>query len=188
MKLNYYKTDFEAWSNRNKNNGLHRCFWSPSFQLANLSLLVTGGFHTSVLLWLFQVVKSKTHIVNDVAATAFFASLPAMAIQWFVPKGSVMMGFLYGALFYSLWRVLVDYRMMLLSSSPYREPAVCSICLEATCMETKMTLPCEHCFHHTCLMQWRLYQQSCPLCRHEMKTIMIGSMPCSRQSRGIEVT
>ncbi|KAL7150683.1 hypothetical protein ABFS83_05G130900 [Erythranthe nasuta] len=49
--------------------------------------------------------------------------------------------------------------------------AVCSICQENLVVEDKMQeLPCKHMFHPPCLKPWLDEHNSCPICRHELKT------------------
>ena len=66
-------------------------------------------------------------------------------------------------------------------SKPVKE--VCAICLSAlwpTGTETTVVkLPCEHCFHHCCLTQWRSKKTSCPLCRRYSNPVV---------QLGVEVT
>ncbi|XP_051151103.1 E3 ubiquitin-protein ligase AIP2 [Andrographis paniculata] len=49
--------------------------------------------------------------------------------------------------------------------------AVCSICQENLIVDDKMQeLPCKHMFHPPCLKPWLDQHNSCPICRHELKT------------------
>ncbi|KAL3633446.1 D-lactate dehydrogenase [Castilleja foliolosa] len=49
--------------------------------------------------------------------------------------------------------------------------AVCSICQENLIVDDKMQeLPCKHMFHPPCLKPWLDEHNSCPICRHELKT------------------
>ncbi|KAK6116857.1 hypothetical protein DH2020_049387 [Rehmannia glutinosa] len=49
--------------------------------------------------------------------------------------------------------------------------AVCSICQENLVVDDKMQeLPCKHMFHPPCLKPWLDKHNSCPICRHELKT------------------
>ncbi|KAI3454019.1 hypothetical protein Pfo_010682 [Paulownia fortunei] len=49
--------------------------------------------------------------------------------------------------------------------------AVCSICQENLVVDDKMQeLPCKHLFHPPCLKPWLDEHNSCPICRHELKT------------------
>ncbi|KAK4422335.1 E3 ubiquitin-protein ligase AIP2 [Sesamum alatum] len=49
--------------------------------------------------------------------------------------------------------------------------AVCSICQENLVVDDKMQeLPCKHMFHPPCLKPWLDQHNSCPICRHELKT------------------
>ncbi|KAL8499343.1 hypothetical protein ACS0TY_022358 [Phlomoides rotata] len=49
--------------------------------------------------------------------------------------------------------------------------AVCSICQENLVVDDKMQeLPCNHMFHPPCLKPWLDEHNSCPICRHELKT------------------
>ncbi|KAL3844087.1 hypothetical protein ACJIZ3_001490 [Penstemon smallii] len=49
--------------------------------------------------------------------------------------------------------------------------AVCSICQENLVIDDKMQeLPCKHMFHPPCLKSWLDQHNSCPICRHELKT------------------
>lgn len=45
---------------------------------------------------------------------------------------------------------------------------ICLICHEE--METAKKLACQHIFHFNCLKEWLHRQQSCPICRTEIKT------------------
>ena len=47
----------------------------------------------------------------------------------------------------------------------------CSICLELyKKSDTLRELPCKHDFHEECLLDWLSMHNSCPVCRHELKT------------------
>ncbi|KAL6578545.1 D-lactate dehydrogenase [Orobanche minor] len=49
--------------------------------------------------------------------------------------------------------------------------AVCSICRENLVIDDKMQeLPCKHMFHPPCVKPWLDEHNSCPVCRHELKT------------------
>ncbi|KAG8375449.1 hypothetical protein BUALT_Bualt10G0101100 [Buddleja alternifolia] len=49
--------------------------------------------------------------------------------------------------------------------------AVCSICQENLVVNDEMQeLPCNHMFHPPCLKPWLDQHNSCPICRHELKT------------------
>ncbi|KAL0297334.1 UNVERIFIED_CONTAM: E3 ubiquitin-protein ligase AIP2 [Sesamum radiatum] len=49
--------------------------------------------------------------------------------------------------------------------------AVCSICQENLVVDDKMQeLPCKHMFHPPCLKPWLDQHNSCPICRHELRT------------------
>ncbi|KAI3468330.1 hypothetical protein Pfo_024993 [Paulownia fortunei] len=49
--------------------------------------------------------------------------------------------------------------------------AVCSICQENLVIDDKIQeLPCKHMFHPPCLKPWLDQHNSCPICRHELKT------------------
>ncbi|KAH6774271.1 RING/U-box superfamily protein [Perilla frutescens var. hirtella] len=49
--------------------------------------------------------------------------------------------------------------------------AVCSICQESLIVDDKMQeLPCKHMFHPPCLKPWLDEHNSCPICRHELRT------------------
>lgn len=49
--------------------------------------------------------------------------------------------------------------------------AVCSICQESLVVDDKMQeLPCKHMFHPPCLKPWLDEHNSCPICRHELRT------------------
>ncbi|XP_075485836.1 E3 ubiquitin-protein ligase AIP2-like [Primulina tabacum] len=49
--------------------------------------------------------------------------------------------------------------------------AACSICQENLVVEDQMQeLPCKHMFHPPCLKPWLDEHNSCPICRHELKT------------------
>ncbi|KAL6530769.1 D-lactate dehydrogenase [Orobanche gracilis] len=49
--------------------------------------------------------------------------------------------------------------------------AVCSICRENLVVDDKMQeLPCKHMFHPPCVKPWLDEHNSCPVCRHELKT------------------
>ncbi|XP_075496402.1 E3 ubiquitin-protein ligase AIP2-like [Primulina tabacum] len=49
--------------------------------------------------------------------------------------------------------------------------AACSICQENMVVEDQMQeLPCKHMFHPPCLKPWLDVHNSCPICRHELKT------------------
>ncbi|KAG6417145.1 hypothetical protein SASPL_119296 [Salvia splendens] len=49
--------------------------------------------------------------------------------------------------------------------------AVCSICQENLVVDDEMQeLPCKHMFHPPCLKPWLDEHNSCPICRHELRT------------------
>ncbi|KAJ8750710.1 hypothetical protein K2173_015891 [Erythroxylum novogranatense] len=49
--------------------------------------------------------------------------------------------------------------------------AECAICKENLVVDDKMQeLPCKHTFHPPCLKPWLDVHNSCPICRHELKT------------------
>ncbi|KAJ4850365.1 hypothetical protein Tsubulata_031317 [Turnera subulata] len=51
------------------------------------------------------------------------------------------------------------------------QDAECSICKESLLVNDKMQeLPCKHTFHPPCLKPWLDEHNSCPICRHELRT------------------
>eukprot|EP00190_Bangiopsis_sp_CCMP1999_P006912 CAMPEP_0198723942 /NCGR_PEP_ID=MMETSP1475-20131203/1455_1 /TAXON_ID= ORGANISM="Unidentified sp., Strain CCMP1999" /NCGR_SAMPLE_ID=MMETSP1475 /ASSEMBLY_ACC=CAM_ASM_001111 /LENGTH=163 /DNA_ID=CAMNT_0044485285 /DNA_START=28 /DNA_END=519 /DNA_ORIENTATION=+ len=58
-----------------------------------------------------------------------------------------------------------------MSSEPSSNPAVCPICSDEYSEEKVATkLPCKHCFHHECIVQWLTKRNTCPMCRSELPT------------------
>ncbi|VVU94447.1 Ring finger domain [seawater metagenome] len=51
----------------------------------------------------------------------------------------------------------------------------CSICTEKIINEEKevIILECKHVFHQKCLNTWKTINQSCPLCRQEIKDVSL---------------
>ncbi|KAG8364374.1 hypothetical protein BUALT_Bualt19G0122200 [Buddleja alternifolia] len=61
-------------------------------------------------------------------------------------------------------------RLMFLSSSDSTQP--CSICMEDFRRDTDVfvtinELPCGHCFHKGCIVEWLQRSNTCPLCRYK---------------------
>lgn len=51
------------------------------------------------------------------------------------------------------------------------EGGQCAVCLKPyEAGETVKQLPCKHTFHSTCIVPWLEKTNSCPMCRHELKT------------------
>ncbi|KAJ0177780.1 hypothetical protein K1T71_006653 [Dendrolimus kikuchii] len=47
----------------------------------------------------------------------------------------------------------------------------CAICLKSLDIGDKATkMPCNHCFHSTCILTWLNRTNSCPFCRYELPT------------------
>jgi len=47
----------------------------------------------------------------------------------------------------------------------------CAVCRENLVVDDKMQeLPCKHLFHPPCLKPWLDENNSCPICRHELRT------------------
>ena len=46
------------------------------------------------------------------------------------------------------------------------EEIICSICLEEVLTEY-LRLPCRHCFHRSCIIEWKTKKPQCPNCRLE---------------------
>lgn len=47
----------------------------------------------------------------------------------------------------------------------------CPVCLKTHEIgEIVKKLPCQHCFHNTCIIPWLIKTNSCPLCRYELPT------------------
>ncbi|XP_050222784.1 probable E3 ubiquitin-protein ligase RHC2A [Mercurialis annua] len=45
----------------------------------------------------------------------------------------------------------------------------CRICLDEIEMGNEaIRMPCSHCYHHDCIVQWLQISHSCPICRYEM--------------------
>ncbi|XP_027941319.1 E3 ubiquitin-protein ligase ATL15-like [Vigna unguiculata] len=43
----------------------------------------------------------------------------------------------------------------------------CSICMEDLCFREKLlSMPCNHVFHHLCIVEWLKISRTCPLCRY----------------------
>jgi len=50
--------------------------------------------------------------------------------------------------------------------------AECPICKEEFCLNVEVTeMPCHHCFHGECLRTWLKDQNTCPLCREEIRSV-----------------
>ncbi|VDL87794.1 unnamed protein product [Schistocephalus solidus] len=75
------------------------------------------------------------------------------------------------------------------SASPSQEeddtPEFCAICWDA--LYTWRKLPCNHCFHETCLTSWMEQNPSCPTCRRPLLTTHAQRRP-SAQPRTIVTT
>ncbi|XP_057965170.1 E3 ubiquitin-protein ligase CIP8-like [Malania oleifera] len=51
------------------------------------------------------------------------------------------------------------------------ENVVCVVCTDDIPLQEKVKkLPCSHCFHGECILQWLSIRNSCPLCRFELPT------------------
>ncbi|XP_024007939.1 E3 ubiquitin-protein ligase CIP8-like [Eutrema salsugineum] len=47
----------------------------------------------------------------------------------------------------------------------------CAVCTDAMVMgEIGKKLPCGHCYHESCILQWLRTRNSCPLCRFQLQT------------------
>jgi len=47
----------------------------------------------------------------------------------------------------------------------------CSVCLEELVVDDECyTLPCHHCFHEKCILDWLHTNHTCPLCRYPVQT------------------
>ncbi|OMO68891.1 Zinc finger, RING-type [Corchorus olitorius] len=48
----------------------------------------------------------------------------------------------------------------------------CSICMEEFCNgEVIALMPCEHVYHHSCIVRWLEMSHYCPLCRYQMPRV-----------------
>ena len=68
-------------------------------------------------------------------------------------------------------------------SSPYQLPTDnCSICRAAFAgSQVRVTEPCNHMFHATCLATWLSRETTCPLCRTSLETRGANQLPTSHR-------
>ena len=56
------------------------------------------------------------------------------------------------------------------------EEEYCSICLEKF-DDNHVTLPCKHHYHENCIMKWLDGKSDCPLCRKNIKVVLLERIP-----------
>ena len=59
----------------------------------------------------------------------------------------------------------------------------CPICLDSCCEKNSLTLPCGHCFHTGCILEWFDKQMTCPVCRRKFKWVVNKKKKRRRRNR-----
>jgi hypothetical protein len=57
---------------------------------------------------------------------------------------------------------------------PMPAESTCSICQENMNNATRIRA-CGHCFHQECISQWLSMNVRCPMCRHDVRTLLVNS-------------
>ena len=53
----------------------------------------------------------------------------------------------------------------------------CPVCFESNKDSIVSTLPCKHHYHENCIMKWLDGKSDCPLCRKNIKVVLLERIP-----------